>query len=646
MVQLARTGQRLPLAALLAIVLISGSLSGSARGSTLQQTPTFGCNATSNFFFTTMTTQQESPIPGPGGPPPNPTGPSTLPGNGLATALLDPTQTQLRVTLSYQGLSSGAKRFHIHQLVPPTAPHPEPPANATGAIIIPFIEPAVPATAPDIPNPLLQPPPPIILNVAPLPPSQINALQTIRTPDASYFNVHTLTNPGGEIRGATICATLTPPGATPGCTAGQLVSFAVAQASGSIICGNPFSYNITPAQVPADAPVGSRPVVMIPVVNGAGQPTFDTFNCDSVISAARTVTCTGTGSAGDQLAQSGNMFLVFEGALTSQPTGTLQPVLFAPAAVSTTVGVPPVSGQANTPCAGTVGQGCSAAGGVTGTWIKRGSGNFTLTATGPGNSAPAGTPVVFIPTTRGVESFPCLPLPLVAPFTTSCIGITVGDPLQGALITVRFPLAGLPTGATADVTGVITGPGPAAPAVVPVAPVAPAAAAATALGAGGLVPPLLPPLPPLPPPPPPMMLPPFGAMGGMGAMPSAAQAAATATPTPAPESRRPAPPSTSAQYGGATSAQTGGSSADPLPAGAPPARPPVADAPTVPAAVTGETMPAAPGSGAIVVEPGAMFPGAAPASATSTVEGDPASSSVIPADPGELNSVEPPSLEP
>jgi len=156
---------------------------------------------------------------------------------------------------------------------------------------------------------------------------------------------------------------------------------------------------------------------------------------------------------------------------------------------------PPSSGTAGTPCAGAVGQTCTATGGVTGTWTKTGSGTFTFTATGPAGTAPLGVPRVFIPTTVAVESFLCTAVPAAPPFTTTCTGTTAGDPLQGATITVRFPLV---TGGTADVTGTITGPGP-APVVVPT----PAAVIVVS-------PPQQPPLPPLPPPllPPPPFLPP------------------------------------------------------------------------------------------------------------------------------------------
>jgi hypothetical protein len=632
--QPARAGRRWPSSAglvLLVLALLSASITESARGSVLPQTPTLGCNATSNFFFTTMTTQQESPIPGPNGPIVNPTAPSPLPGNGLATALLDPSQTQLRVTLSYQGLVTGAKRFHIHQLVPPTAPNPEPPANATGGIIIPFIEPPNPAVAPDIPNPLLLPPPPIVLALNPLAPSTISALQTIRTPNASYFNVHTLTNPGGEIRGATICATLTPGLTSPGCVPGQVLPFASGQATGSLTCNPLFTYTITPTQVPADAPVGSRPVVIIPVVNAAGQATFDTFNCDQTVSAARTVTCSGTGPAGDAVSLGANVLLAFEGALTFAPTGTLQSIGFAATTVSPGVNPPPTTGQPNTPCAGAVGQTCTVTGGVTGPWTKRASGSFAFTAVGPGGTLPLSFPTVFIPTTIGVENIPCNQLPAAAPFTATCVGNTVGDVLQGATITVRFVQA---AGGTADVTGVATGPGAAG--AVPIAPVAvPVAAARQPIVIGPLLPPI-PPLPPLPPPPP---FPPFapggmgqlggiGQMGGMSPMsgtnPATQPTPARATPTPEPASSRTAPANNTAQ---STSPAT-----DPMPLGAPAARPAAADvsAPSAPAAAT-----QAP-------DPSVLMPAAAPAIGDAAV--DP--SSALPLVPDPVDSVEPLSQEP
>jgi hypothetical protein len=612
---------------LLVLAMLSASMSESARGSALQQTPVLGCTPTANFFFTTLTTQQESPIPGPTGPIVNPTAPSTLLGNGFATALLDPTQTQLRVTLSYQGLTSGAKRFHIHQLATPEPPHPQPPVNPTGGIIIPFVEPPPPITAatPDIPNPLLQPPPVIPVSAA--------NLQALRTPNATYFNVHTLINGGGEIRGATLCATLTPGTTTPGCSLGQNVVFNPAQATGSVTCNTPFNFTITPTQVPADAPVGSRPVVIIPVINATGRTTFDTFNCDQTISAARTVTCSGTGPAGDVLFQGTSVLLAFQGASSFQPTGTLQAVGFAPINVNPNLNPPTLSGQANTPCAGVIGQTCNVSGDVNGSWTKRGSGNFTLAAVIPAGTLPASFPTVFIPTTVGVESFQCSLLPVALPFTASCIGSTRGDVLQGATVTVRFLLA---AGGTADVVGTVTGPG-----IAPPLPIAPAPVPTQQPIVIGPLPLPLPPLPPppplLPPPPPP---PPagmgqmagLGQMGDMGALTTAPPS--RATPTPEPQSRLTTPAN--------TTAQSSGPAADSMPTGAPPARPTAAavTAPAAPAAAS--TTAAMPSSAPLVPDPGALMPATTPA--PSDAEPDP--NAALPSESGTADAVEPLSQEP
>jgi hypothetical protein len=154
-----------------------------------------------------------------------------------------------------------------------------------------------------------------------------------------------------------------------------------------------------------------------------------------------------------------------------------------------------------------VGQVCTLSGAVSGTWTKTGSGTFRLSATGPATTAPGGTPRVFLPTTNGVESALCTPVPVLAPFGTICTGTTTGDLRQGAVVTVRFPLVG---GGTADVTGTVTGPG------------ATGAGAAAAVTTPGLLvtPPLLPPmlpsaLPPLLPPAPPFLLPPAVAPPGV-----------------------------------------------------------------------------------------------------------------------------------
>src|SRR5262249_9447378 len=92
---------------------------------------------------------------------------------------------------------------------------------------------------------------------------------------------------------------------------------------------------------------------------------------------------------------------------------------------------------------------------VAGTWSKTSSGAFSVSAGAPPRVAPSGTPAIFLPTTSGVESYACAPLAAAPPFTTTCQGATRGDALQGATVTVRFPVAG---GGTSDVAGTLSGP--------------------------------------------------------------------------------------------------------------------------------------------------------------------------------------------
>ncbi|HLH26975.1 MAG TPA: hypothetical protein VK066_31000 [Chloroflexota bacterium] len=120
----------------------------------------------------------------------------------------------------------------------------------------------------------------------------------------------------------------------------------------------------------------------------------------------------------------------------------------------TPVGVPPpASGQG--PCATVVGQTCIIAGPqVSGTATKISSAAFVVTATGLVDGQVGGIPTVFIPTTVRVESFPCDPI--TSGQTARCSGQTVGDPLQGATVTVRYPRL---SGDSADAAGRVTGPG-------------------------------------------------------------------------------------------------------------------------------------------------------------------------------------------
>lgn len=110
--------------------------------------------------------------------------------------------------------------------------------------------------------------------------------------------------------------------------------------------------------------------------------------------------------------------------------------------------------------------------GTTGTWRQNGSGVFNVAAPIPAAAVPNSLPQIFLPTTAGVEAYvganACTAVPAAAPFgSTACNGTTVGNLLQGAVVTVRFVLT---TGAVADVVGIAIGPGAAAVVAAPIIP--------------------------------------------------------------------------------------------------------------------------------------------------------------------------------
>jgi hypothetical protein len=173
----------------------------------------------------------------------------------------------------------------------------------------------------------------------------------------------------------------------------------------------------------------------------------------------------------------------------------------APGVVVPGQNAPPSSGQAGTPCTTTAGGRCTTSGAVAGVWTRTGPGSggaFSFSAAAPAGVAPSGSPAIFIPTTSGVESAACAALSAAPPFATACQGATRGNALQGATVTVRFPVAG---GGTIDATSTLVGPTPVAPPPVAPPPSRPPLSILVLPGA-----PLLP-WPPLPPPPP-ILLPP------------------------------------------------------------------------------------------------------------------------------------------
>src|SRR5687768_17253741 len=91
---------------------------------------------------------------------------------------------------------------------------------------------------------------------------------------------------------------------------------------------------------------------------------------------------------------------------------------------------PALTGQAGVPCATQVGQICTITGGVNGQWTKTGlGGSFTVTATVPATAIlNDGVPIIFLPTTAGVETFTnACSVPTAIGSTVTCSGTTVGD---------------------------------------------------------------------------------------------------------------------------------------------------------------------------------------------------------------------------
>jgi hypothetical protein len=125
-----------------------------------------------------------------------------------------------------------------------------------------------------------------------------------------------------------------------------------------------------------------------------------------------------------------------------------------PVVVSLTANVPPLSGQLGVPCTTVIGATCTVTPQLAGFLRVTGSMSYTVTATGPSGTVVGGIPAIFIPTTTGVEAYACGTV--TAQLQTTCSGNTVGNALQLGVVRVRFPLTG---GGTADVTGVINGPG-------------------------------------------------------------------------------------------------------------------------------------------------------------------------------------------
>jgi hypothetical protein len=123
------------------------------------------------------------------------------PGTGLATVILDPTAQTLQVNATFSGLTSNDMAAHIHCCAPLGT-------NAGVATTLPaFLDFPLGVTSGtyssvvfDLTQPLIYNPAFVTLQggtIAQAEAALINGIENGLT----YFNIHTVTNPGGEIRG-------------------------------------------------------------------------------------------------------------------------------------------------------------------------------------------------------------------------------------------------------------------------------------------------------------------------------------------------------------------------------------------------------------------------------------------------------------
>ena len=109
-----------------------------------------------------------------------PKDPNLFKGTGTATVVLDNVTGKGTITVSFSGLSGAVTGGHIHCCAP---------AGANAAVIVPFdpfITPSAGGTAGSLTNYAFT-----------LTAAQVSAMINGET----YVNIHTATNPGGEIRG-------------------------------------------------------------------------------------------------------------------------------------------------------------------------------------------------------------------------------------------------------------------------------------------------------------------------------------------------------------------------------------------------------------------------------------------------------------
>ena len=130
-------------------------------------------------------------------------------GTGLATVVLDPTAQTIQVNATFSGLTSNDVAAHIHCCAPlgtnagVATTVPAFPGFPLGVTQGTYLSPLFSLTDPLIYNPAF------VTAQGGLPQAEAALIAGIEN-DQTYFNIHTMANPGGEIRGQ-----LEPLGAVP-----------------------------------------------------------------------------------------------------------------------------------------------------------------------------------------------------------------------------------------------------------------------------------------------------------------------------------------------------------------------------------------------------------------------------------------------
>jgi hypothetical protein len=127
--------------------------------------------------------------------------PVNTPGIGLATVILDPTAQTLQVSATFSGLTSNDTAAHIHCCAPlgtnagVATTVPAFPGFPLGVMFGTYSSVVFDLTQPTIYNPAF-----VSMFIGGLPQAEAALIAGIEN-GQTYFNIHTMTNPGGEIRG-------------------------------------------------------------------------------------------------------------------------------------------------------------------------------------------------------------------------------------------------------------------------------------------------------------------------------------------------------------------------------------------------------------------------------------------------------------